>query len=302
MLYYGLIWKIVNGFGGIGMGKGKQKQQWLKWLMDFINCDLDHMPAEDAIKCFLEMRSLLGHRLDVNESLRLRNALVTGQTTFTELLFDNQPEPTLVSGDFGLEHRTWEELKSLQLCVRMFFKRMVENIDAFRTNIGQWMGGTLRTPVFQNFHVASLAITLEPAVCFVAVDERPEQSSKVVKSIRPLDSPKPATIKAVFKSSSNEEALLFNLARILDDVPLDTFHMCECGKWFLSLTGKEKHFCSNRCAARAAMRKSRNKKREQQEQETSEEEKRKNAERAHQRYKEQFPPNIKVQRRPYKHK
>jgi hypothetical protein len=95
--------------------------------------------------------------------------------------------------------------------------------------------------------------------------------------------------------------MVFNAARLLEDVPVNVFHKCpECQKWFAHFNKREKRFCSNQCAARHGVRKSRAELKNGNP-DKYEEELKAGATRARKSY-EKHIERGKPERRPYKHK
>ncbi|MGA2224942.1 MAG: hypothetical protein ABSH41_10915 [Syntrophobacteraceae bacterium] len=272
----------------------QSKEDSLTWVLDFLQADLDGLPAGELLKMGVVLMELLSDYLDpAVESLK-KEALnpldFNGPTyfdlggkrrfrlfTLPEHLFPAGPVDSLDSPSVS------HFLQFSQECMRKILGPAlleIERFNSLKAN-GRY---TVPMPLFQSFHVQKTKINLS--------GEYSLNRDKTALTV---------SMKVQFQSASLEEALSFGIAHLMEDVQLSVFHRCpECNRWFAHFSERKKLFCSNRCAARYGVREIRKELKSSKPKEY-EAELRAGAERAHKSYASKVKTG-KPARRPYKHK
>ncbi|MGO9019534.1 MAG: hypothetical protein ACLQVJ_14415 [Syntrophobacteraceae bacterium] len=271
-------------------GQG-ERNEWVVWLLEFTQTDLDMISAGDRAKLAVEISQLAG----------------THFGSETPILIDGS-QGIKYSQQFLIRDGTGKmidiqnfDLRPAQTCLQQFLFPLLDRIEQLQTIIkGGWTEAELQpAPVLQSFEISN---SLNLCVNFPFVERVSKQNTDGTVTTRyrypPLSE---VPIADTFQTDSMEDALRYRVTQILKGVMMSVFHRCpECQRWFAHFSERKRAFCSNRCATRYGVRESR-KELKSKYPEKYEESLRAGAERAHKSYTSKIK-NGKPARRPYKYK
>lgn len=221
------------------------RSRLLEWFLEFLNLDLGRISMGERAKWSVEIEEMLAGRFDLDE-------LEPKAPSVSRAIADRIELSSLDRIDLELYQK---ELKK-------FFASMISKIESTRDSLGR---GYIpeedfdHNPSLNCLAVRNITVELRAMIPHWDIETETDSKGKNRQLFRlGPESISDTTISLSFSTHTNVDALLFRFCLALEDAPINSFRKCqECGRWFIHLSRREKHFCSNPCASRYGVRKKR---------------------------------------------
>lgn len=272
----------------------KEKRHQISWLLDFFQIDLKKLTRGELAKLAVELSTLISSGAPdvpdlpplVEDVTVLSDIVPVASDAFVPV----RRASNMAVSTFDLKRLDYQTfLNRGQTCLREFLETILNGIERMEAALhevkGEFTEDDIRPMLtVHRFEIPQLNVTLRARFLPGNIGEEAR-----------------LMIATGFETASLEDSIIFNAARLMENVPASAFHRCpECKKWFAHFSEREKRFCSNKCAARNGIRKSRAELKDQ-DPEKYEEELRAGAARARKSY-ERTIERGKPARRPTKHR
>ncbi len=220
-----------------------EKASFLKWFLEFVQADLDHMPRVDVAKLIVETNFAL-------------DGIVGGWKFAASMLVmqsaSRNREEALES---FLPIRGKEALTKIHKELRTFFSQMMENIE----KVDAYDGEPLEAGTFDEKSLwiaefdSQFSIGLRIQARLFGESELDESGTRVEfsQTFADPDEIQEAPFRLSIRAKNPADMLKFQFLSALVGFSRNTIKECEnCGRFFLRFRKRERKYCSKTCSSK----------------------------------------------------